>query len=97
MEKPQRNKPCPCNSGRKYKKCCLPKQTPRKPDCGCCIELEPTQFEIDARQRILADTMRRAFEAKLTKLMSSVEFNGTAIYRIKDTPWPAHSISSRKP
>jgi hypothetical protein len=23
--KPQRNDPCPCGSGKKYKKCCLPK------------------------------------------------------------------------
>ena len=26
MAKPGRNDPCPCGSGNKYKKCCLPKQ-----------------------------------------------------------------------
>lgn len=25
MEKPSRNAPCPCGSGKKYKRCCLPK------------------------------------------------------------------------
>jgi hypothetical protein len=25
MAKPGRNDPCPCGSGKKYKKCCLPK------------------------------------------------------------------------
>jgi len=24
-DQPQRNKPCPCGSGRKYKKCCISK------------------------------------------------------------------------
>lgn len=31
MKKPGRNEPCPCGSGKKYKKCCL--HTP-KPDAG---------------------------------------------------------------
>ena len=26
MAKPGRNDPCPCGSGNKYKKCCLPKE-----------------------------------------------------------------------
>lgn len=26
MSQPSRNRPCPCGSGRKYKKCCLPPQ-----------------------------------------------------------------------
>jgi len=28
--KPERNKPCPCGSGRKYKKCCLPRWNKKK-------------------------------------------------------------------
>jgi SEC-C motif len=29
--KPQRNDPCPCGSGKKYKKCCLPKERDQQP------------------------------------------------------------------
>jgi methionyl aminopeptidase len=32
MSKPGRNDPCPCGSGKKYKKCCLGKETPRAAD-----------------------------------------------------------------
>ena len=30
MAKPGRNDPCPCGSGNKYKKCCLPKEEAEK-------------------------------------------------------------------
>ena len=30
MAKPGRNDPCPCGSGKKYKKCCLPKDNAQK-------------------------------------------------------------------
>ena len=30
MSKPQRNKPCPCGSGKKYKKCCESKDVAEK-------------------------------------------------------------------
>src|SRR6516225_1314577 len=30
MAKPGRNDPCPCGSGKKYKRCCLPKAGPDK-------------------------------------------------------------------
>ena len=30
MDKPGRNDPCPCGSGKKYKKCCELKATPKK-------------------------------------------------------------------
>ncbi|MCI5052628.1 MAG: SEC-C domain-containing protein [Simkaniaceae bacterium] len=30
MTKPGRNDPCPCGSGKKYKKCCGAKQGPKK-------------------------------------------------------------------
>src|SRR3990172_6824446 len=29
--KPQRNDPCPCGSGKKYKRCCLPKERDQAP------------------------------------------------------------------
>jgi SEC-C motif len=35
---PTRNGPCPCGSGVKYKKCCLPKQTARLPPGGRIAE-----------------------------------------------------------
>jgi hypothetical protein len=31
LMKPQRNDPCPCRSGKKYKKCCLPKKRHHPP------------------------------------------------------------------
>ena len=40
MKKIGRNEPCPCSSGKKYKKCCLKKEqeerirAPRGPDLG---------------------------------------------------------------
>lgn len=30
MSKPNRNDPCPCGSGKKYKKCCGAKEAPQK-------------------------------------------------------------------
>lgn len=66
----QRNKPCPCGSNLKYKKCCGSPEalarairqaaTTQSPDCNCQVTIDPTQFEIDACQRILADTARRS-------------------------------------
>jgi len=32
MKKPKPNTPCPCGSGRKYKKCCQPYHRGAKPD-----------------------------------------------------------------
>src|SRR5262245_19885470 len=37
VETPTRNGPCPCGSGVKYKKCCLPKQ-PQEPERRRIIE-----------------------------------------------------------
>ncbi len=34
MNRIGRNDPCPCGSGRKYKKCCLPKEEPRLGNAG---------------------------------------------------------------
>ena len=31
MSKPSRNDPCPCGSGKKYKKCCLPRDQAKAP------------------------------------------------------------------
>jgi hypothetical protein len=39
QEKIGRNDPCPCGSGRKYKKCCLGKQAAPEPGSGLCDEL----------------------------------------------------------
>src|ERR1035441_7350444 len=41
-----RNDPCPCGSGRKYKRCCLPKQP-------------PSQDRLWARQREASDQLMR--------------------------------------
>ena len=39
MAKPRRNDPCPCGSGKKYKKCCLPKDNAKE-----CADLEDRQI-----------------------------------------------------
>src|SRR5512137_791455 len=43
MVKPGRNAPCPCGSGRKYKKCCLPKdEASSTPTTSHTAALDPT-------------------------------------------------------
>ena len=37
MERPGRNDPCPCGSGRKYKRCCLPREAARA-EFGAVLE-----------------------------------------------------------
>lgn len=39
MAKPGRNDPCPCGSGKKYKKCCLPKDNAKE-----CADLEDQEI-----------------------------------------------------
>jgi SEC-C motif-containing protein len=44
-----RNDPCPCGSGKKYKKCCLAEQTPESPSAG----LTPAEL-VEARRQAFA-------------------------------------------
>ena len=55
--KPERNKPCPCQSGKKYKKCCYLKVTPepqkQEDDYDNLIELFQ-KMELNSRKRKLS-------------------------------------------
>jgi len=47
MEKIGRNAPCPCGSGKKYKKCCLLKQAAQKPPSDSPIKYTPVYTDLD--------------------------------------------------
>jgi tetratricopeptide (TPR) repeat protein len=49
MEKTGRNDPCPCGSGKKYKKCCLPKHEAEERDRA--VEQQAAREERAAAQR----------------------------------------------
>ena len=62
MEKTGRNDPCPCGSGKKYKKCCLPKHEAEERDRAVEQQAEREQRAAahraslrEARARMLAD------------------------------------------
>jgi tetratricopeptide (TPR) repeat protein len=54
MVKAGRNQPCPCGSGKKYKRCCLPKdeaaasETLSQPDTLCDFEWDDDHLEEDS-------------------------------------------------
>jgi tetratricopeptide (TPR) repeat protein len=68
MAKPGRNDPCPCGSGNKYKKCCLPKEEG--------VEREQLA-KVEARRAENAATHRspplRDVKAAITAILSSAE------------------------
>ena len=49
MEKTGRNDPCPCGSGKKYKKCCLPKHEAQ--ECDRAVEQQAVREERAAAHR----------------------------------------------
>jgi len=57
MATPGRNDPCPCGSGKKYKKCCLPKQEAEK---GKVIAKEQAVREERAEARRLQERAAKA-------------------------------------
>jgi hypothetical protein len=72
-EKIGRNNPCPCGSGRKYKRCCLQNESPQTP------EDTPWQRQRDASDRLSKEMLkflRRRFEDGL--LVAWMDFNQTA-------------------
>jgi len=54
MVKPDRNQPCPCGSGKKYKRCCLPKdeaavsEALSQPDPLCDFEWDDDHLDEDS-------------------------------------------------
>ncbi len=45
-----RNEPCPCGSGKKYKKCCLPREAPRVRSAPAAVQ-EPSEDHFVAELR----------------------------------------------
>jgi tetratricopeptide (TPR) repeat protein len=64
MPKTGRNEPCPCGSGKKYKRCCLPKDQVAEHSSLATKRAEPatTQAKDRARLRDLYATMHEAQE-----------------------------------
>jgi tetratricopeptide (TPR) repeat protein len=75
-KKVSRNDPCPCGSGRKYKKCCLPRQEAARPRCledqtdqPFIAELRP---DVDERVNRLLQRLERGdrqLEGEITALL----------------------------
>jgi tetratricopeptide (TPR) repeat protein len=63
MAKPGRNDPCPCGSGNKYKKCCLPKE--ELIERRQLAEAEARRAEHAAARRLELREMRTAIAARL--------------------------------
>lgn len=49
-ERPRRNKPCPCNSGLKFKKCCLFKEIQKRIDKKL-IQQDKIKEEIERKKK----------------------------------------------
>jgi hypothetical protein len=62
VAKPRRNDPCPCGSGKKYKKCCLAKDEAQKRD-----ELAKEQVRREERLRLDVDQMKAALAESLAR------------------------------
>jgi len=77
MSKPGRNDPCPCGSGKKYKKCCLPRDQALRPqvrteDCEepFIAEIRPDlDAEVDCVLERLQSGAGRAVEPKIKALL----------------------------
>jgi hypothetical protein len=62
MGKPSRNAPCPCGSGKKYKKCCLPRDQLRSAE----NREHPGFFETDLDQLSNSVVSRAPYRGALT-------------------------------
>jgi HEAT repeat protein len=61
-EKVGRNDPCPCGSGRKYKKCCLNKDEERRSE-----KTSATPKEIELRERLLSFSSKERYKKDFEK------------------------------
>jgi tetratricopeptide (TPR) repeat protein len=64
MAKPGRNDPCPCGSGNKCKKCCLPKE--EAVECEQLAKTEARRAESAAAHRLHLRDVRAAIAARLS-------------------------------
>ena len=60
MAKPGRNDPCPCGSGKKYKKCCLPlhEESRAKQEVGA-VSLTPGSTDLDDLSNSVVDLIEK--------------------------------------
>jgi len=57
MSTPARNAPCPCGSGKKYKRCCLAPKKTKKPSSP--VKLVPVFTELDQLSNSVYDLIRK--------------------------------------
>ncbi|MEW6666284.1 MAG: SEC-C metal-binding domain-containing protein [Thermodesulfobacteriota bacterium] len=55
MAKPGRNDPCPCGSGKKYKKCCLPLHEESRAKQHAAVSLTPGFTDLDDLSNSVVD------------------------------------------
>jgi len=71
MAKPGRNDPCPCGSGKKYKKCCLAKEEAAEREQ--LAEAEAKRAESTAAHRLHLQEMRAAIAERLSGALEADE------------------------
>ncbi len=59
MKKIGRNKPCPCGSGKKFKKCCLSKQDARENPSSPPPSFTPVYTTLDKKSNSVWDLIKR--------------------------------------
>ncbi len=59
MKKIGRNKPCPCGSGKKFKKCCLSKQGARENPSSAPPSFIPVYTTLDKKSNSVWDLIKR--------------------------------------
>jgi len=78
MDKTGRNDPCPCGSGKKYKKCCLPKD-------------QAAQRQHVAQQQAERDQHAVAHRSRLSEMRAELAARLAAIVPAEDDPLTAAS------
>jgi tetratricopeptide (TPR) repeat protein len=78
MDKTGRNDPCPCGSGKKYKKCCLPKH-------------EADQRQQLAEQQAERDQRAAAHRSSLREVKAAIAARLAGIAEVDDDPLTAAS------
>jgi tetratricopeptide (TPR) repeat protein len=78
MDKTGRNDPCPCGSGKKYKKCCLPKH-------------EADQRQQFAQQQAKRDQRAAAHRSSLSEVRAAIAARLAGIEQAEDDPLTAAS------
>lgn len=74
--KPHRNGPCPCGSGRKYKKCCMPKDQEIEKKVGQPALKNEFRDEVQRPQRTDAEQLHSRQQALLIQLELQATMHG---------------------